>query len=58
MKLQPWMTKDEWIDFGMRAGYCGEPTCFNHDGVELSAEEELADEADLLDRCMFVIRIG
>ena len=50
------MTQDEWIKFGVEHGYCAEPACNTHLGVELTDEEE-AEYEDGGDPCVHVLRL-
>jgi len=51
------MTFDEWIDFGIRAGYCSEQFCETHDGGP-STEKEMAVWEAGEDPCVHMIRLG
>lgn len=47
---------DEWVEFGMRKGWCGPPVCSTHDGVPYSElEEDMWSEGE--DPCVHVIRL-
>lgn len=50
------MTFEEWVNEGIRLGYCGPLVCFTHDGVPLSKlEDELMwDEGEM---CIPIIRL-
>lgn len=50
------MIFDEWMEFGVKQGWCGPPVCQTHDGVPLTlAEEEVFQDGD--DPCVHVIRL-
>jgi glycerate kinase len=40
------MSYEEWIELGMKEGWCGPPVCSTHDGVPMTENEEVDfDEA-------------
>lgn len=47
---------DEWMEFGMRKGWCGPPVCSTHDGVPMSEEEE-AEWSEGHDPCAHIVRM-
>lgn len=46
------LTAEAWIEYGMRNGWCGPPVCFSHDGIPLTEEEELDEDA-----CATIVRL-
>lgn len=49
---RPTLTFDEWIETGIRQGYCGPPVCNRHDGTPMTYQE--AEDDDI---CVLVIRL-
>lgn len=50
------MTFDEWIQEGMRNGWCGVPVCETHDGLPMTKQEE--DSVwDGDDPCVHILRL-
>jgi len=50
------MEFSEWMEYGIKNGWCGPPVCETHDGVPLSAEED--DEfMEGNDPCIHVVRM-
>ena len=50
------MIFDEWMEFGIKQGWCGPPVCETHDGLPLSAvEEEVFYNGD--DPCVHIVRL-
>ena len=51
------MNFDEWIDFGIKNGFCSEQFCERHGSIPMTElEERLLDiDADL---CVHVVRLG
>lgn len=47
---------DEWMEFGIRVGFCGPPVCYTHDGIP-TTEEEDATWAEGNDPCMHIVRM-
>ena len=50
------MTFDEWIEAGLREGFCGPPVCYEHDGLPISNQEIESWDADE-DPCIHIIRL-
>lgn len=50
------MTFDEWIEAGLREGFCGPPVCHTHDGLPMSNEEDDSWN-DGEDPCIHIIRL-
>lgn len=49
------MDRREWLEFGIRQGFCSAPVCSTHDGIPTSAGEDNEwDEGN--DPCVHVIR--
>ena len=50
------MTFNEWINIGIKAGYCGPAVCYTHDGLPLSKREDelMWDSAEL---CIGIVRL-
>lgn len=50
------MTYDEWMRYGIEAGWCGPPVCYTHDGLPCTADED-----DMLingdDPCVHIVRM-
>jgi hypothetical protein len=53
---RPRLTFHEWLDMGMRLGYCSEPVCNTHDGLP-STEQEDAMWEDGQDPCIPAVRL-
>ena len=51
------MTFEEWLEFGIKNGYCSEQFCDTHDGPPMHESEEKAWE-DGGDTCMHMVRLG
>lgn len=51
------MTFEEWLEFGIKNGYCSEQFCDTHDGPPMHESEEKAWE-DGGDPCMHMVRLG
>lgn len=50
-------TREQWIQYGVRQGFCSAPFCNTHEGPPLAdTEYEIFDEGN--DPCVFAIRIG
>ena len=50
------MTFDEWLQEGLKQGWCGPSVCYIHDGLPTSLQEELEmDKGD--DICIHIIRL-
>ena len=46
----------EWVDFGVKAGWCSEIVCDTHEGVPMTVEEtEEWQQGN--DNCLFIIRL-
>ena len=52
----PSLTLEEWMEYGIRQGYCSPPICFTHDGAPTTAEEDAACEEGG-DPCLFLVRL-
>ena len=50
------MSFDEWLQFGVEAGWCGPPVCDIHDGTPMS-EEEAEELLDGYEPCLHVLRL-
>jgi hypothetical protein len=50
------VTFQEWIETGVKLGYCSEPVCNTHDGLP-STDEEDAMWEDGQDPCMPAVRL-
>lgn len=55
-KRKPKMTFDDWMEFGIKQGWCTAPVCLIHDGEPTTAEED-AEFADGSDPCIHIIRM-
>lgn len=50
------MNQVEWLEYGIRNGFCGPQVCVTHDGFPTTSEED--DEmVELDDPCLFLIRL-
>lgn len=45
---------DDWLQFGIKQGFCGPPVCSTHDGIPTSEEED--EQWEEFDPCIHVIR--
>ena len=51
------MTLDEWLEYGIKNGFCTDQFCNTHDGGPMHKTEEIAwDRGD--DPCMHMVRLG
>lgn len=46
----------DWIDVGVKNGWCSHPTCDTHDGVPMT-DEEMEEWDQGHDPCMHVLRL-
>ena len=46
----------EWVDYGVKEGWCSEVLCDTHDGIPMTEEEEETWERGY-DPCIFIIRL-
>ena len=49
------MDRNEWLEFGIREGYCSAPICSTHDGLPQPAMEDVEWEEGG-DPCVHIIR--
>lgn len=50
------MDFNEWLEFGIKQGWCGPDVCYTHDGLPTTKKEDIEfEEGD--DPCMHVIRL-
>jgi hypothetical protein len=49
------LTAEEWIEYGLKNGWCGPPVCYTHDALPTSADED--EEFEDGDPCITVIRM-
>ena len=51
-------TVGDWIEYGTDRGYITEPTCYFHDIIPMTADEEQEfEETGEPDHCIWVFRI-
>jgi len=51
------MTFEEWLEYGVKHGYCTEQFCDTHDGPPMhETEEDAWDRGG--DPCMHMVRLG
>lgn len=57
LTLDPALTAEQWLDYGIARGWCSDTFCGTHDYLDALTPEEIAalDVGD--DRCMTVIRL-
>ena len=48
---------DTWMEIGLEKGWCGPPVCYVHDGLPMSEEEWIEEEANGEPPCMHIIRL-
>jgi len=48
---------DEWMEYGIKKGFCGPAVCYTHDGLPMSDEEWMEEEASGEPPCMHIIRL-
>ena len=48
--------QDEWIEIGVKMGWCSPPICDPHDGMPLS-EEEATEYEEGSDPCIHILRL-
>lgn len=50
------MQFEDWINEGIKAGYCGPVVCYNHDGLPMSKREDelMWDDAEI---CIHIVRL-
>lgn len=47
---------DDWMEIGIKQGWCGPPVCYTHDGLPIAlAEDEMFGDGD--DPCIFIVRM-
>lgn len=46
----------EWLNYGMKRGWCGVPVCITHDGLPASATED-DQQINGLDPCVHILRL-
>lgn len=46
---------DEWMQYGIKKGWCGPPVCYTHDGLPMADEEMSSDDID--DFCIHIVRM-
>jgi len=51
------LTFDAWMEIGLEKGWCGPPVCYTHDGLPMSEEEWIEEEANGEPPCMHIIRL-
>jgi hypothetical protein len=51
------MTQYEWLQYGIKHGFCSEIVCNTHDGLPSSGEEEDAEWEEGGDPCVPAVRI-
>jgi hypothetical protein len=49
------MDVHEWLQVGIKAGFCSEPVCQTHDGVPMTPEE--SEEFETGDPCIPIVRL-
>lgn len=50
------MRQDEWIELGVKMGWCSPPICEPHDGLPMS-EDEAQQYEEGHDPCLHLIRL-
>jgi hypothetical protein len=50
------MKQDEWIELGVKMGWCSPPICEPHDGMPMS-EEEARQYEEGSDPCVHILRL-
>lgn len=46
---------DEWMQYGIKKGWCGPPVCYTHDGLPMADEEMSSDDLDAF--CIHIVRM-
>jgi hypothetical protein len=46
---------DQWLDYGIRKGFCSPQVCATHAGIPMSEGEEMDEDGDF---CVHVVRLG
>lgn len=49
------MDQSEWIEYGIKNGWCSPPVCSTHDGIPTTALED--EEFDDTDPCIHIFRL-
>lgn len=49
------MEFDEWMELGIKLGFCGPAVCYTHDGLPTSETEDAEFEES--DPCIHIIRL-
>lgn len=57
MKEWAKMTFEEWLEYGIKLGYCTPQVCQTHDSVPMTDYEEMQWEEGH-DPCIHVVRLG
>lgn len=50
------MTLEEWIDYGIKNGWCTAPICYTHEGLPVNEREE-KDFEEGFDPCVVIMRM-
>jgi hypothetical protein len=49
------MTLDEWMAYGLAAGWVGPAVCYTHDGLPTTVDED--EEFETGDPCLHILRL-
>jgi len=50
------LTADEWLEIGLKNGWCTDIVCYTHDSVEMT-DEEIHEFDEDLDACIPIVRL-
>lgn len=50
------LTADEWLEIGLKNGWCTDVVCYTHDSVEMT-DEEIHEFDEDLDACIPIVRL-
>lgn len=49
------LTAEQWIEYGIKQGWCGPPVCYTHDGVPTTQDEDT--DFEQYDPCVTIVRM-
>jgi hypothetical protein len=49
------LTAEQWIEYGIKQGWCGPPVCYTHDGVPTTQDEDV--DFEQYDPCVTIVRM-
>jgi hypothetical protein len=46
---------DQWLDYGVKQGYCSPQVCATHAGIPSVDDEDMSEDNDF---CVHIVRLG